>query len=207
MQTSSARFRRRNSISLEESLHFLTGGKSLPCSCSVSGVCVLSGGILIPILRLCSQSHLFWSLWISRALLGSSAASWAVGIQCCCTVVGLFVCGILGNNSRRRHLHRTQWPCLPGWSKSGAALIYFIHLYPTICCQSEVSGNLLAFDASPTSFTIMGLSLFYSLSVLSMGSQEKEEIQVWALSVNLNLKQEAHTVNGDVILPLHVWHS
>lgn len=51
--------------------------------------------------------------------------------------------------------------------------------------------NLLAFDAPLTSFTIMGLSLFYSFSVLFMGSQEEEEMKVWwAVSVNLNLKQE-----------------
>lgn len=40
-----------------------------------------------------------------------------------------------------------------------------------------------------------------------MGSQEEEEIKVWAASVNLNLKQGAHTVNGDVILPAYVWHT
>lgn len=51
--------------------------------------------------------------------------------------------------------------------------------------------NLLAFDAPLTSFTIMGLSLFYSFSALFMGSQEEEEMKVWwAVSVNLNLKQE-----------------
>lgn len=38
MQTSLSRFLRRNSISLEKSLHFLTGGKSLPGSCCVRRV-------------------------------------------------------------------------------------------------------------------------------------------------------------------------
>ena len=40
-----------------------------------------------------------------------------------------------------------------------------------------------------------------------MGSQEEEEIKMWAASVNLNPKQGTHTVNGEVILPRYVWHS
>lgn len=40
-----------------------------------------------------------------------------------------------------------------------------------------------------------------------MGYQEEEEVKVWwAVSVNLNLKQGDHIVNGDVILPPNAWH-
>ena len=53
----------------------------------------------------------------------------------------------------------------------------------------------------------MGLSLFYPISFFLTGSQEEEDIKVWDESVNLSLKQGAHTVNEDVILPCYVWHS
>lgn len=209
MQTSLSRCIRRNSISLEKSLHFLTGAKSLPGSCSVSGVCTLSGGILSPILRLGAQYHLlslFWSLWISWALPGS-ATSWAGGpcLQCCCTVVGLF-CGWRPwkQNPRRRHLRTTQQPCLRGWSKAEVALFCLAHLLSVL---QKCEGSFWPSMPLPLPLSLWDCPFFYFFSVLLMGCQEEEEVKVWwAVAVNLNLKQGDHTVNGDVILPPNAWH-
>lgn len=166
----------------------------LSSSRSVSGLWMLSGGTLSPILRPRAQSHLlslFWSLWISWALPGSSAPLLsgrplpARLLHC-----GGPFCGwrLWKQNPRRQHLRRTRQPCLRGGSKAAGCFVLF---GPSASCHLQMWWNLLAFDAPLTSFTIMGLSLFYSFSALFMGSQEEEEMKVWwAVSVNLNLKQE-----------------